>query len=818
MEDIFIKLLNMSITASYFVLALLILRIVFRKIPKWVLCALWGLTGIRLILPFSFESILSLIPGTQTVPSDIMYQQSPHITSGIPIINHSINPIINEAFAPEPYESANPLQIVMFILSAIWVMGIVTLLIYTIVSYLIVRKKTSVRIKDENGVYICDSIDTPFILGIIKPKIFIPSDITEEDKHLIISHERAHIKRLDHLWKPLGFLLLTVYWFNSVLWVAYIFLCRDIEAACDEKVIKEYGAEIKKDYSNALINCSAPKKLIRACPLAFGETGVKQRIKGILSYKKPRIIIIITAVITSIILGLCFMTDPMSTRISDIENNASVFSNVNKLQLYIGSSYIYTTEDPTDELNELKKVKLESTPKDESRDENRDKSYRIELNDKLSINIDESFSYLWINDGVKPTYLYKIKNPDILKNLFCISNYAIENTNSEHNGVYITLDSIRFSKDTTSFDVTWHNETEEELLYGEFFSIEKNNKYGDWEEIPFPDNYSFITIGYILEPDSVKKRTYTFPYALSEHGAYRFSTNYHTEDNIKYFTNALFFVGSENSGIGVGKNPLTVSGEKMLTLEDVIKLSEKGDRLTMEDFDDYSYSETGSGLYIRLYEIDEMFSVFIGSANKNTQPLYFYLTSADSYFQESRIDIRYEDVNEFIEKHKNNPVIKNISFSFNGFDVKYNERIYSRMIKMGGIPLNSYDRIMSLTNVKLSSTEELKDFIVNMKNIAKPEHFDNLDYYFTNYNEEYFKYASLIIIYASSDSSAYAYRPEFAYITESEKTLTVGIEKIIAEKPADTDEQKGYFTLLEVENDILGNVNTINAYLTSTAE
>ena len=239
MEDIFINILNMSITASYFALAVIILKGIFRKIPKWISCILWGLVGLRLILPFSFESILSLIPVTETIPSDIMMSREPHITSGIPMLNSVVNPIISESFTPDPSYSVNPLQVVAFILSVLWLTGIGAMLIYTAVSYYLLRRKTLLSIKNEDGTYICDLIDTPFISGIIKPKIYLPSSVNEKERSLIIAHEKAHIKRGDHLWKPLGFLLLSVYWFNPVLWIAYILLCRDIEAACDVRVLRD---------------------------------------------------------------------------------------------------------------------------------------------------------------------------------------------------------------------------------------------------------------------------------------------------------------------------------------------------------------------------------------------------------------------------------------------------------------------------------------------------------------------------------------------------------------------------------------------------
>lgn len=312
MSDLFINLLNMSITASWLVLAVIVLRFLLKKAPKWINAVLWSFVGFRLVCPFSFESVLSLIPSAETVPTDIVYSQSPTIHSGIPVLNSTVNPIISESFAPDVTASANPLQIVTAIASAVWITGIAAMILYAVISFVRLHKKVCEGVVLKDNIWLCDRIDTPFILGVFRPRIFIPSGMAESDMEYVIAHENAHLKRRDHWWKPLGFILLTVYWFNPVMWVAYILLCRDIELACDEKVLKEMGADIKKLYSEALINCSVSRRTISACPLAFGETGVKGRIKSVLSYKKPALWIIIIAVISCIVVAVCFLTNPKS--------------------------------------------------------------------------------------------------------------------------------------------------------------------------------------------------------------------------------------------------------------------------------------------------------------------------------------------------------------------------------------------------------------------------------------------------------------------------------------------------------------------------
>ncbi len=310
MESLFFQLLDMSITASWLVLAVFLFRLIFKKAPKWINCLLWGLVAVRLIFPFSIESVLSLIPSAKTIPSDIVYSPKPQINSGYQAFNNYVNPVINEAFAPEVTESVNPLQLAGFIATCVWLAGVAAMVLYAVISYLRIRNRVREAVEDEKGIMYCDSIDTPFILGVFNPKIYLPSAVNEADVSHVINHEKAHIKRKDYIWKPLGFALMSVYWFNPVMWVAYILLCRDIELACDEKVLKETGTENKKLYAEALLNCSVKRRNIAACPLAFGEVGVKARIKSVLNYKKPAFWVVLLAVLVSVGVAVAFMTDP----------------------------------------------------------------------------------------------------------------------------------------------------------------------------------------------------------------------------------------------------------------------------------------------------------------------------------------------------------------------------------------------------------------------------------------------------------------------------------------------------------------------------
>lgn len=314
MSAVFLKILNMSITASWLILAVILVRLLLKKAPKWIPCLLWGLVAIRLVCPFSFGSIFSLIPSSETIPTNITVQQEPAINSGITAVNEFINPVIAESFTPAPTDSVNPLQIIIPIAAIVWIAGIVIMLAYALISYIKLKKTVSVCVPVGERILSCDEVKAPFILGVFRPVIYVPSSMTGETLDLVIRHETAHLQRHDHWWKPLGYLLLAIYWFNPLCWIAYILLSRDIEMACDEKVICDMNKDDIAAYSQALLDCSFPRRRIAACPLAFGEVGVKERVKGVLNYKKPAFWIILIAVIACIVLAVCLMTDPFSNK------------------------------------------------------------------------------------------------------------------------------------------------------------------------------------------------------------------------------------------------------------------------------------------------------------------------------------------------------------------------------------------------------------------------------------------------------------------------------------------------------------------------
>lgn len=311
MSGIFLKLLNLSISASWLVLVVLALRLVLKRAPKWVNVLLWGMVALRLMLPFSIESALSLIPSAETVsPEVVQFDPAPTITSGVEFIDNAVNPSLSESFAAAPLASVNPLYVWTYLAGWVWLIGLAAMLLYALVSYLRLRRRVSASIPLRENIYVCDEVASPFILGIVRPRIYLPSALDEAQRGSVLSHERAHLARRDHWWKPLGFALLAVYWFNPLLWLAYTLLCRDIELACDERVLCGMDAGQVKDYSSALLACSVPRRMLAACPLAFGEVGVGARVKNALRYKKPAFWVVAASVAVCVVVAVCFLTNP----------------------------------------------------------------------------------------------------------------------------------------------------------------------------------------------------------------------------------------------------------------------------------------------------------------------------------------------------------------------------------------------------------------------------------------------------------------------------------------------------------------------------
>ena len=314
MNEFFLKIINMSISASWLIFAVLILRLVLKKAPKWVNVLLWGIVAIRLICPFSFESALSLIPSAETFPKKIISGPSFDVQSGITPVDNRINDYLGDRYFEGVTVPANNGNTIMTILTIVWTIGILLLVAYTVISYWRLHREIDTAVRYKDNIFQSENVSSPFVLGLIKPRIYLPFKLDGQDMEHVVAHEQAHIRRKDHWWKPLGFLLLTIHWFNPLMWLAYVLLCRDIELACDEKVIKGLSNEQRADYMQALVACSVNRRMIAACPLAFGEVGVKERVKSVMNYKKPAFWVIIIAVIICVGVAACFLTNPKQDR------------------------------------------------------------------------------------------------------------------------------------------------------------------------------------------------------------------------------------------------------------------------------------------------------------------------------------------------------------------------------------------------------------------------------------------------------------------------------------------------------------------------
>ncbi len=564
MTELFYNIVNMSITAGILVLVVLLLRLVLKKAPKWVNVLLWGLVAVRLILPFAIESSLSLLPKTDWVSEESVHSENDLIYGDVPdsipvdsIADPSLGKDITITYVPtDPEIEIHKSVSVPFILSCIWLAGIAGMLIYMAVSYLRVHHRIKNAKWLRENIYICDCIESPFVFGIIMPRICLPADMEEVSMAYVIAHEQAHISRRDHWWKPFGFLLLTVHWFNPLIWLSYILLCRDIEMACDEKVVRDMGDVERADYSQALLDCSVNRRMITACPLAFGEVGVKERIKSVLHYKKPAFWIIAFAVVVCAITAVCFLTNPIVQPVRSMDDYDWYFERA------------YNDNHEKGEHQELYQPGLQ--PKTE---------YAYPLQGIL-VPGDEPMWYDfimgdWDTDRIGLHFIH-------------------EKTDSR-NAHY----TVEIYRDTG------------ELIQGADAVME-----------PMTDSD-----GYVL-------------------------TVYFTRDG--YETRLIFTTKKPSE---------PAEGKKQLTLDDVITLSAKGRSLTWEDFAEFKSIETGSGLYIRVYEIDEKFDLWIGGGAPIGTPMYIYLSLADD--SDTRIDIRDGGVEEFIQNAnsaKPDKEIENIIF------------------------------------------------------------------------------------------------------------------------------------------------------------
>ena len=335
MDDVFLKLVNLSISASWLILAVLVLRVVLKKAPKWVMPLLWGVVALRLVCLFSIESALSLIPSAETIPSEIVTETREPVLYEQATLDIVTNPTLPSAEEVPVGVSRQQAQVDFNIYSVLWLAGMAALLVHALVSAGKLKRKLATAILLRDNIYESEFVDSPFVFGVVKPNIYLPMHMDEGTAAYVIAHERAHLARRDHWWKVLGYLVLALHWFNPLVWVAYILFCRDIELACDEKVVKGLDGAARADYSQALLSCAAPKRAVAACPLAFGEGNIKTRVKSALHYKKPAFWVAAAAVLAVVIVAVCFLTNPRSERGSLVWAQKLNAADVVSIELYV---------------------------------------------------------------------------------------------------------------------------------------------------------------------------------------------------------------------------------------------------------------------------------------------------------------------------------------------------------------------------------------------------------------------------------------------------------------------------------------------------
>lgn len=332
-DRFFSALLNRAVAATLLILAVCVYRALSPKAPKWTRLFLWVLAGLQLCLPFSIRSAWSLVPSEKILDYETaQYAAKPEITSGIAALNRAVNPAFGESFAATPAASINPLQVWMHLAGLVWAIGVLALLLAALVSVWKLRRRVQASIELTKGVRLCDAIDTPFLLGLFRPTVYLPSQLSQRERDVVLAHEAAHKTHGDCIWKLLGYGILCVYWFYPPVWLGYGLFCRDLELACDERAVKRLSLEEKKRYASVLLSCSVPRGSFPVCPLAFGEVGVKERVKRVLD-KKPAKALIALALAACLVIGVCFLTAKQDEQIYGLSAGSYVMDEADAVQI-----------------------------------------------------------------------------------------------------------------------------------------------------------------------------------------------------------------------------------------------------------------------------------------------------------------------------------------------------------------------------------------------------------------------------------------------------------------------------------------------------
>lgn len=525
MEVLCQKLLSMSTAAGWVILAVLILRLVLYRAPRWLHCMLWALVGVRLAVPISLKSPFSLIPQTSAIAPAVLSEYTVGVDTQAPQVIGGGG--AEQAATVSAAHVASPA--ITEVMSWIWLAGVLFVLGYAFVSMLCLRRRVAEAVLLEGKVWQCDRVNSPFIMGVVRPKIYLPSNLPPEVQGSVLAHEFSHLARRDHWWKPLGFILLAIYWFHPLVWVAYWLFCRDLELACDERVVQKLDEEGKKTYSLALLTCSTGRYISAAYPLAFGEGSVKRRVKAVLNYKKPAFWLVLAAVVACVAAAVCFLTDPVSFQ----QNTGIAWAKNLSAEQVVSADLVVM---PSQEDKQYKRFAESEIP---ALVEFINQSKGTRVTDAENIAGQSIWFYFTMADGTR---------------------HAVGNIGN----VYLVIDGEYYDAPYNWLS-TWSQD------YGEGNS-------------PLPEDYF----------------------------------------------------------------------NRILTVEDVLALSEKRANLTWMDLEGYASVEVGSGLYIRIYSVSGRYALWVGSAGGPEAELMYAELSSYGMPGEAveEVDIRTGNVAEFFEREE----------------------------------------------------------------------------------------------------------------------------------------------------------------------
>ena len=519
----------MSLTASVAIVLVILLRFALKKAPKVFSYALWGVVLLRLLCPISIGSSFSLFNLVDTpaedygyissvieyVPADIVHTENPSVVLPVPGVSEVINDALTQG---EEQLRADPLEGRTFVATVIWMMGVLAMGIYSIVSYLKLRFKLRVAIPLRENIFIADDIKSPFVVGLIRPRIYLPCNLSEKEQEYIILHEKHHTKRLDHVMKALAFIALAIHWFNPLVWVAFILAGKDMEMSCDEAVIRKVGSHVRADYSASLLTLATGRRIIAGTSLAFGEGDTKGRIHNLARWKKPTRWIVILSVVLCLILAVCLLTNPAKGMpLRKIEGRSN-FKITNDETVIMNSFGLETEVTELEEFQKaLSEIKVIRNPIDQSRSEDRDSSHQIILGDRFFLNFSWDYRTVWIDDLVKPSYTYTVSNPMEVAKIF--RDYSDVGFNWG-----ITLKAENVSPDGAKITMTQTGGyIQFRLMYGDDYHIEKNEN-GQWVNVePIGSFISDLIATTVPLNDSVSWNiNWSSVYGSLEPGMYRF--------------------------------------------------------------------------------------------------------------------------------------------------------------------------------------------------------------------------------------------------------------------------------------------------------